>query len=78
MGLRRRVALLIAVVAMGARLQHAAALVRYFDADNPDEPIDDIRIVGAREISENEILNALGHGPDHIQTAIRVLNATLP
>ena len=63
---------------MGARLQHAAALVRYFDADNPDEPIDDIRIVGAREISENEILNALGHGPDHIQTAIRVLNATLP
>lgn len=67
------------LLAIAALPMPASCATRYFDADDPDRlPIDEVRIVGNREVGENEILNALGHGPDDIQNAIRVLRAVLP
>lgn len=76
MSSRAWVAFLLAIAALPLP---ASGATRYFDADDPGRrPIDEVRIVGNREVGENEMLNALGHGPDDIQNAIRVLRAVLP
>lgn len=53
-----------------------SASTRFLDAQK--RPIDEIRVVGNREIPTSEILNALEKGPDDFKTALRVMRNVLP
>lgn len=46
--------------------------------DSQKRPIDEIRIVGNREITTTEILDALEQGPDDFGTAVKVMRGLLP
>ncbi|MBT3271159.1 BamA/TamA family outer membrane protein [Candidatus Poribacteria bacterium] len=79
MGRRARVGILVAIAALTACPLPLRATTRYIDRDAPERgPVDAVRIVGNRGIGENEILNALGQGPDDIKNAVRVMQGVLP
>ena len=79
MGRWARVGIVMAIATLTARPLPARAATRYIDRDDAERgPVDAVRIVGNKGIGENEILNALGQGPDDIKNAIRVMRGVLP